>query len=71
MPRQCIILAMTAGVRLSQQSQARGKACPTFAVTSLRNESRRLFASLADAKCAFQEEVEASRADPRVGPYVR
>lgn len=69
MPRLCLILSMSAGVRLIQKSPKRGTA-PSFAVTTLRNASRPTFTDLCEARRAFKAEVEVSRCDPRVGPYV-
>jgi len=60
---------MNAGVRLIQNSPKLGTA-PSFAVTTLRNAGRQTFTDLGEAKRAFKAEVEVSRSDPRVGPYV-
>lgn len=66
-----MILAMTAGVRLIQNNPPRGSSRPTFSVTTLRNDGRLVFATISEARRAFKDEVKASKADPRVGPYVR
>lgn len=61
---------MTAGVRLYQIGLAGADANVRYAVTTLRADGRRLFPSWQDAEAAFDDEVRASREDPRVSPYV-
>lgn len=63
------VSAMVAGVRLIEMTSADDKI--RYAVTTLRNDERREFDTLAAAQTAFEAEIEASRADPVVGPYVR
>lgn len=63
------VSAMVAGVRLIEMASAGGGS--RYAVTTLRNDERREFDSLEAAHVAFAAEIEASRADPVVGPYVR
>lgn len=63
------VSVMVAGVRLIEMESARDGS--RYAMTTLRNDGRREFDTLAAAQVAFAAEVEASRADPVVGPYVR
>lgn len=65
--RRRLPLSMQAGVRLTHT----GKAPDTYFVTTLRDDRRLEFSTLEEAKKAFALEVEASKNDPRVGPYVR
>ena len=67
MRKHHIILSATAGVRLIQT----GTAPCQFEVDTLRNGHRIQFPDLAGARLAFDAEVEASRADPSVGRYVK
>ena len=63
------VSAMVAGVRLIEMASAGGGT--RYAVTTLRNGDRHEFDTLGAAQAAFEAEIEASRADPVVGPYVR
>jgi hypothetical protein len=63
------VSAMVAGVRLIEVASAGGGR--RYAITTLRNDDRREFDDRAAAQAVFEAEIEASRADPVVGPYVR
>lgn len=67
--RHEFVSAMFAGVRLIEMEPAGGG--NRYAVTTLRNDDRLEFDTLAAAQTAFEAEIKASRADPVVGPYVR
>lgn len=70
MPRRApIIMAKSAGVRLYQVVPKAGL-IQRYMMTTLREDGHKLYATLAEAKKAFRREVQASRSDPRVGPYV-
>ena len=63
------VVTMTAGVRLI--AVGRPGSLISYAISSLRNHERPRFDALGDARRAFDAEVEISRKDPVVGPYVR
>lgn len=71
MARREIVRAMKAGVRLIEVVHDQGRTSfSRYAITTLRHARRLPFENLRAAREGFRQEVAASQADERVGPYV-